>query len=103
MNFKTILSTLRLVAILEGISYISFAITMPLKYNLGIEAPNKIIGYLHGALFLAYIVYVFWHSTDVKWKISTTFWALLASILPFGTFVFDHKVLKPEQQAANAN
>jgi integral membrane protein len=99
MNFKTILGTLRIVAILEGISYISFAITMPLKYSMGIEAPNKIVGYIHGALFLAYILFAYWHTSDARWSIKNKIYAFLASIIPFGTFVLDHKLLKPEQQA----
>lgn len=101
MNFKSTLGALRLIAILEGISYLSFAITMPIKYSMGIEGPNKIIGFAHGALFLAYIALVFWHTTDSKWSLSNKFWAYFASILPFGTFVVDHKILKPEQQLEN--
>jgi len=51
------IKVLRLVAIAEGISYLAFALTMPLKYGWNIEMPNKIVGSVHGFLFVFYFVY----------------------------------------------
>jgi integral membrane protein len=99
MNFKSALGALRIVAILEGISFLSFLITMPLKYMMHITAPNKIVGMGHGVLFIAYVFLVFWASTDTKWSLKTKFWAYLASLLPFGTFVADAKIFKPTQES----
>jgi integral membrane protein len=31
-------------------------------------------------------------ANKTKWGIKNTFWALLASLLPFGTFVADRKI-----------
>ena len=51
------LKLFRATAILEGISYLAlFGITMPLKYWAGIPEPNKIVGYAHGVLFIAFII-----------------------------------------------
>lgn len=97
MNFKSVLGTLRVLAILEGISFLSFIITMPLKYMHDILLPNKIVGILHGVLFIAYVFCVYWASTEVKWSGQTKFWAYVASLLPFGTFVADAKIFKPAQ------
>jgi integral membrane protein len=99
MNFKSALSALRIVGILEGISFLSFLITMPLKYMMGITAPNKIIGMTHGVLFIAYVFLVYWASTETKWEMKTKFWAYIASLLPFGTFVADAKIFKPTQKS----
>ena len=47
----------RVIAILEGISYLAlFAVTMPLKYMADLPMPNKYVGYAHGVLFIAYVV-----------------------------------------------
>jgi integral membrane protein len=51
------LKTFRWIAIAEGISYLAFFITMPLKYMLEITTPNKIIGMAHGLLFVVYVIY----------------------------------------------
>ncbi len=93
---KAALSYLRLFAILEGISYLAFGVTMPLKYMAEMHAPNYIVGMIHGLLFVAYCVLVLVVARKLKWKFSTTFYAGIASLLPFGTFVADAKIFKKE-------
>ena len=85
-----------MIAIAEGISYLLFAITMPLKYGLEITAPNKIVGMAHGILFIAYILFCLRMAYLLKWNYKTTGLALIASLIPFGTFYVDMKVFKPE-------
>ena len=52
------LSILRILAISEGISYIAFGITMPIKYLMHWPLPNYIVGMSHGLLFIAYCLWV---------------------------------------------
>ncbi len=96
MNFKTLIGQLRILAILEGISYLLLAITVPLKYALDMGTPNKIVGMIHGILFIAYCIWVVVYGREAKWKLSTIFWSLIASLLPFGTFVADAKIFSKE-------
>ena len=96
MNFKTLIGQLRILAILEGISYLLFAITVPLKYALDMGTPNKIVGMIHGILFIAYCIWVVVYGREAKWKLSTIFWSLIASLLPYGTFVADAKIFSKE-------
>ena len=49
------LTILKKVAILEGISYLLFAVTVPLKRIYDYHWPNKIVGMSHGILFILYI------------------------------------------------
>ena len=97
MNFKTLLGQLRWLAILEGISYLLLAITVPLKYMYEMGTPNKIVGMAHGVLFIAYCIWVVIYGREAKWKTSTLFWSLIASLLPFGTFVADAKIFSKEK------
>ena len=97
MNLKSHLGTLRLLAILEGISYITFGITMPLKYVYNIKAPNYYVGMAHGLLFVLYIVWVLIVAKQKKWDLLTIAWSFFASIIPFGTFVADHKIFAKEK------
>ncbi len=95
MNLNTLLGQLRLLAILEGISYLLFALTMPLKYGYDILWPNKIVGMIHGVLFIAYCVWVVLNARQGKWPFKVTFIMILASLLPFATFFAESQILRP--------
>ena len=45
---------LRIVAWLEGITFLLFGVSMPLKYGFDIPQPNYLIGMAHGILFIVY-------------------------------------------------
>lgn len=86
---------LRLTAFAEGVSFLALLfISMPLKYIWEIKAPNMIIGMAHGLLFILYVVFVFLARSDFKWTIKTTVIALLASVVPCGTFYVDKTIFK---------
>jgi integral membrane protein len=94
MNIKTVLGQLQLLAILEGISYISFGLTMPLKYIWDITGPNYYVGMAHGVLFIAYCMWVVLVHFDKKLPIKTTAILLFSSLVPFMTFWAERKILK---------
>ena len=97
MNLKTTLGQLRLLAIIEGVSYLMlFGITMPLKYIVGIGGPNKFVGMAHGVLFFMYCLWVVFYANKKNWSIMKILLALGASLLPFATFVVDRKYLKED-------
>lgn len=102
MNLSTPLGRFRLVAILEGISYLLFGVTMPLKYAMEIPEPNYIVGMAHGFLFIAYIALCLQMIYLYKWNIKTSFFALIASLIPAGTFIADAKIFKPMSKEQNA-
>jgi len=91
---QTWLGKLRIIAFMEGCSYLLFAITMPLKYMYDIKGPNKVIGMAHGLLFVIYILLVIKVALQDKWPLLKIFWAFLASIVPFGTFYADKKLFR---------
>lgn len=70
----------------EGISYLALFITMPMKYLFKINSPNKIVGMLHGLLFIAYILAIFIYARKSKLPFIKEIKAYLASLIPFGTF-----------------
>ena len=88
--FQTQLGRLRLIAFVEGISFlIILFVTMPLKYWMDYPTPNKFFGMSHGILFIWYVWAVLRITYMHKWKLSKAFLALVASIVPFGTFWAD--------------
>lgn len=93
---KSSIRIFRIVALLEGVSFLLLmGIAMPLKYFYAMPMPNKVIGMAHGVLFIAYIFYMMQVRYEQRWNLKMTSLAFLACMLPFGTFIFDAKVLKP--------
>ena len=91
-----LLSTFRIVALLEGVSYILLLfIATPVKYFANDPQYVKMLGMPHGLLFIAYIVMAVLMSKDMKWNNRILWIVLLAAIIPFGTFYIDKKYLKP--------
>ena len=91
------MKTFRLVALLEGISFLFLLfIAMPMKYMMHMPLPVRIAGMAHGILFIAFVFYLMQVKSERKWPLQKAGVAFVASLLPFGTFVLDAKVLKPE-------
>ena len=89
---KTALGRLRIIAFLEGCSYLLLGFTMILKYKFAMPQPNYVVGLAHGILFVLYIVLLIQVSFLHRWNIFKIFMAFIASLIPFGTFYAD-KVL----------
>lgn len=84
----------RLVALLEGISYLLLLfIAVPLKYWGNNDSLVQILGMPHGVLFLGYIALAFSVRPKKKWGVIVFAIILLASLIPFGTFYVDKKYL----------
>lgn len=85
----------KVVAILEGISFlVLLGIAMPIKYILGHPEATQVIGMAHGILFMAYVLMVVLIRKKLNWNYKTTSLALIASVLPFGPFIVDRRLLK---------
>ena len=91
MNIKS----LRAIGFLEGISFLLLLfIAMPMKYVWGNPILVKYVCMGHGVLFIAFLVILFVVCEKQKWSLKMFILGLMASILPFGPFVFDHKLKK---------
>ncbi|MGN6293987.1 MAG: DUF3817 domain-containing protein [Chitinophagaceae bacterium] len=97
MKAKSTFNWFRKIALAEGVSFLVLLfIAMPLKYMADMPTAVRIVGGLHGLLFIGFIVMAF----EVK-KETGKDWAwigkaFLASIIPFGTFVMDRQWKKEE-------
>jgi len=89
------LKTFRIVAFLEGVSYILLMGASIYKKTSGNEDFVKFLGMPHGLLFVAYIALAIFLRTTYKWDSKTFIIILLGSLIPFGTFYVDKKYLKP--------
>ncbi|TYA58976.1 DUF3817 domain-containing protein [Formosa maritima] len=91
----SLLNVFRIVAFLEGVSYILLLfIATPIKYFGEDPQYVKLLGMPHGLLFIAYIILAIILGSKLKWKTKTLMFILFASIIPFGTFYVDKAYLK---------
>jgi|AntRauTorckE5430_2_1112549.scaffolds.fasta_scaffold02651_3 integral membrane protein len=96
---KTQLGRLRIIAFAEGVSFLMLLfISMPLKYIFGMPEANAVIGMIHGLLFVLYVLGVIQAKFMFDWSLKNMFLALLASIVPFGTFWADKKIFKGSEK-----
>ncbi len=77
----------------EGISFLVLLfIAMPLKYWGDMPLAVRIVGSLHGILFVAFIAVLIEAKTKMNLTLMVTIKAFIASLIPFGTF-FLHKIV----------
>lgn len=69
-------------------------VAMPLKYYAGMTEATRDVGMIHGLLFVAYVFMLIPIKQDLKLNSKTTGLLFLASILPFGTFIAEFKLLR---------
>lgn len=96
-NSKKLLHRFRMVGIAEGISFlVLLLIAMPLKYFMHLPEAVKYTGWVHGALFIAFIYFAF----EVMGSLQKSFlWfatAFVAAIIPCGTFILDRQLKRDE-------
>jgi integral membrane protein len=91
----------KIVAFAEGISYILFGISMPLKYVYSIPEPNFVVGLAHGLLFSLYCLLLLMLFFEFRWSIAKTALVLLASLLPFGTFIAERRLFNEKKGINN--
>jgi integral membrane protein len=93
----------RVIAFIEGISFLVLLfIAMPIKYvpELGGDPmPTRIVGGIHGGLYILYAIAGFQAKVARKWPAREALRGFLASVLPFGTFIYDWAFLQREYQA----
>lgn len=93
----TAIGRLRLIGIVEGISYlVLLGIAMPLKYWFDYPLAVSVVGMAHGVLFVLFILAMLHvmirHRKSLLWG----GWAFVSSLIPFGTFVLDYQLRKEE-------
>ena len=80
-------------AVLEGLSYVILLfIAMPLKYLGDIPFAVRLVGSAHGALFVWLALLVLHGLTHRGRPFAWGLRIMVASLLPFGTFVIDRRL-----------
>lgn len=90
------INQLRIIGFVEGVSYLVLLfVAMPLKYLAGWPDAVRVVGMAHGVLFMMFVVWVLIVGRQSRWRFSRYMCAGVASVVPFGTFVFDRTLRQP--------
>ncbi|HTI25426.1 MAG TPA: DUF3817 domain-containing protein [Kutzneria sp.] len=100
--FETPSARFRAVAVAEAISWAGLLIGMFFKYVLGNAIGVHIFGSVHGVVFIAYVVLSLLARKALNWDNRTTVWALIASLPPFGSVVFERWATRTGRLAQRA-
>lgn len=92
---KSQLGRFRLAAFAEGTTLLILVfVTVPLRLIFEITEASKVMGPLHGSLFVVYVFQTIQIKIDRGWSLKDMFRLLIVAFIPFGTFYFVPKVLK---------
>lgn len=82
---STALGRFRLVSLAEGLSYILLlGVAMPLKYIAGLPQAVRVLGSLHGALFVLFVLALVAAMRERGWGLTRALWFAFLSTLPLG-------------------
>lgn len=95
--YKSAIGRFRFIAICEGISFLVLLfIAMPLKYFADNPEGVLYVGWIHGILFIAYLMAGLDVTIKHAWSFQKVSIAVIASVIPFGTFMLDKRILSKE-------
>lgn len=78
---------------IEGYSYLVLVfIAMPMKYLLAMPLAVKVVGMVHGVLFIIFCLYLIKAWQESKWSFKENIIFFIASLIPFGTFFTKNKI-----------
>lgn len=84
----------KIIALLEGLSLLAlFFVAMPMKYMMGNPSLVPPVGMAHGVLFVAYVILAIMLKFEDNWTWKKFGIVFLGSLLPFGTFYVEKKIL----------
>lgn len=90
---------LRFMSILEGTSLLLLLfIAVPLKRMMEMPEAVSIIGPIHGGLFILFNIILFLAIFKHGLKIQHAIIGFIASVIPFGSYVFKAKILNKYEQ-----
>lgn len=89
-NEPALLKWLRLIGHAEAVSFLLLLfIAVPIKHFGDNPVPVRVLGPIHGSLFLLYIAIAIMATLRFRWTWTHVPLAVLASVIPFGPFLYE--------------
>jgi integral membrane protein len=96
-------ANLNRLSFIEGLSLLLLmGVAMPIKYLAGDPSYVRVIGAIHGGLFLVFVAGIAYFASKDNWGRRLTVEALVSSSIPFGMFYFAKKLKEFYKRSAPA-
>lgn len=90
---KNKVGRLRVLSLIEGMSLVLLLFfAVPMKYMFDSPIFVRVIGMIHGVLFLGLGAMTLMVGVELGWKFKRMAMIMIASIIPFGCFYVDKKL-----------
>lgn len=87
------MSNFRAISYIEGVSLLLLlCVAMPVKYLGGYPFAVTVMGWIHGILFIVFVVMATQCAQQHRWSNRFYYAVMLAGIMPFGFFWLDRKL-----------
>ncbi len=82
-----------MIALAEAVSFlILLGVAMPLKYFAEVPAAVLVVGWMHGALFIAFCAALAWVMLAARWPMGRSTLVFVAAFVPFAPFALDRRM-----------
>jgi integral membrane protein len=99
LDLSSPIARVRSVGRMEAVSFLLLlGIAMPLKYLAGQPMAVTIVGWIHGALFIALAMVTFAAWANRQLSFGHACLVAIASLIPFGPFLIDRKLARREAE-----
>jgi integral membrane protein len=88
----------RVVALVEAVSYLVLLVAVVAKYGFDAPLGVRIMGPVHGIIFLVYAGLAFRVREELRWSAQHTFAVLAAAVIPLGGYLVERS-LSPARAA----
>jgi integral membrane protein len=94
------LRTFRYVALIEATSFLALLVATYVKYHDHSPTGVQVLGPVHGAMFLAYVLITLNVRSVARWSTRATLGVLLGAVLPFGGYAVERWICRSTQPSA---
>jgi integral membrane protein len=98
---RTALGRFRVMAYVVGVGLLALCAAMVLAYGFDQHQFTKIVGPVHGFLYIVYFLATVDLALKARWSVKATLLVLLAAMIPFLSFVAERKVTHKVAQGAS--
>lgn len=103
-NYKSPVGKLRVLGFIEGVSFVLLVgIGMPMKYVFGMPIFVRVLGPIHGALFVWLCAEIAQAVFGKDWPIRRGAVVFAASLFPLGPFLIDGWLKKQQAEFENSS
>ena len=82
----------RVMAYVVGVGLLALCASMILDYGFGQDQYTKIVGPVHGFLYIVYFLATVDLALKARWSVKRTVLVLLAGMVPFVSFIAERRV-----------